>query len=186
MSMWVFFFYYIKMDSKYKNGKIYKLVSTGTPIVYYGSTITSLEKRLSIHKSGRNTCASRELFDAGDVSIVLVEEYPCNNKYELESRERIYIEFILNNFSHRVICNKQIPTRTKEEWYQDNREHRNEYDRKYYQNNKDSINEKKREKFNCECGGRYTRSGKSKHFKTKQHLDYIKSLKNEMSKKNLK
>ena len=174
------------MDSKYKNGKIYKLVSTGTPIVYHGSTITSLEKRLSIHKSGRNTCASRELFDAGDVSIVLVEEYPCNNKYELESRERIYIEFMLNNFTHRVICNKTIPTRTMKEYEDANREHINEYRMKYRQDNRESLNEKKREKFECDCGGRYTRCRKSEHFKTKKHLAYINSLENEMSKKKLK
>ena len=174
------------MDSKYKNGKIYKLVSTGTTIVYYGSTTTSLERRLSHHKYIGNDCCSRELFDAGDVSIVLVEEYPCNNKYELESRERIYIEFILNNFSHRVICNKYIPTRTIKEYYQynDNRDRRNEYNRKYRVDNRDSLTEKQSEKFNCTCGGRYSRRNKAQHFKSKKHIAYINSLEKECQKKN--
>ena len=171
------------MDSKYKNGKIYKLVSSGTPVVYYGSTTQSLATRLSKHK-GRNDCCSKELFDAGEVSIVLVEEFPCNNKYELLARERIYIEFMLNNFTHRVICNKKIPTRTNSEYYRDNREHINEYCRKYKQNNKDSLNERASEKFNCECGGKYTRNHKLCHFKTKKHIAYINSVENKCQKKN--
>ena len=178
------------MDSKYKNGKIYKLVCDATPIVYYGSTIQSLSDRLIHHKSHKD-CGSKELFDAGNVSIVLVEEYPCNNRHELQSRERIYIEFMLNNFTHRVICNERIPTRTKAEWEQDNiehrreykkkyheqnREHRNEYGRKYRQDNKNAINEKKREKFNCECGSIFRRNDKARHFKTKKHINYINAL----------
>ena len=169
------------MDSKYKNGKIYKLVSSGTPVVYYGSTIQPLELRLKTHKSTYNETCSRELFDAGEVSIVLVEEYPCNNRHELLARERIYIEFMLNNFTHRVICNKQIPTRTIKEYRNDNKEHLNECNRKYKRDNKQYINEK----FNCECGGKYTRNHKLCHFKTKKHIAYINSLENEMSKKKL-
>ena len=178
------------MDSRYKNGKIYKLVCDATPIVYYGSTIKTLSLRLSHHKSHK-TCCSRELFELGNVSIELVEEYPCNNKYELQSRERFYIEFMLNNFTHRVICNERIPTRTKQEYNQDNRdsinekcrkyhqnnkEYRNENRRKYYLDNKDATDKKRNEKFNCECGGRYTRSGKSQHFKTNIHKEYINAL----------
>ena len=179
------------MDSKYKNGKIYKLVCDATPIVYYGSTIQSLSDRLNLHKSASNKCGSKELFDAGNVSIELVEEYPCNNRYELESRERYYIDFMLNNFTDRVICNERIPTRTKAEWEQDNiehrreykkkyheenREHLNEYKKKYYLDNKDTINKKRSEKFNCDCGGKYTRRNKSQHLKSKKHINYINAL----------
>ena len=178
----MFYFDYIKMthmeqpivDSRYKNGKIYKLVCDATPIVYYGSTTDSLSMRLRLHKI--QNCSSKELFDAGNVSIELIEEYPCNNKHELLARERIYIEFMSKNFTHTIICNKKIPNRTSKEYRQDNREHRNEYSKKYNQDNKESINIKKREKFNCDCGGKYTRCHKSQHLKTKQHLDYINSL----------
>jgi hypothetical protein len=44
--------------------------------------------------------------------------------------------------------------------------------KKYYQENKDEICEKKKEKFDCYCGGRYTKNGKSTHFKTRKHLNY--------------
>ena len=191
--------------NKYQNGKIYKLVCDNSPLVYYGSTIQSLNTRLTHHKHQYNTCSSKELFDLGNVSIVLVEDYPCNSKYELESRERIYIQFMLNNFNHRI-CNKIIPTRTPQEWrldnrewvfeyyrvynqdhqealnekkrvyYQENKEALNEKKKVYYQENKEEINEKARRKFNCECGGRYTMRNKSAHFKTKKHQVYINNL----------
>lgn len=197
------------MDSRYQNGKIYKLVCDATPIVYYGSTIRSLAQRLAKHKAISNNCGSKELFELGNVSIVLVEEYPCNSMVELKSRERIYIEFMLNNFNHRVICNERIPTRTKEEWYQDNKEYVNEKTRKWrhdnieyyseykkqhyqknreflnekqkkhYQNNKESISKKRNEKFNCDCGGKYTMANKARHLKTQNHKDYIGALENE-------
>ena len=36
--------------------------------------------------------------------------------------------------------------------------------------------EKLKEKFDCECGGKFTHTHKSRHFKTKKHQEYIKSL----------
>ena len=38
-----------------------------------------------------------------------------------------------------------------------------------YNNNKDKL----KEKFNCECGGRYTRHHKARHIKSRKHQDYI-------------
>ena len=206
------------MDNKYQNGKIYKLVCDKSPLVYYGSTIKPLSRRLTHHKVSK-CCSSRELFKLGNVSIELVEEYPCNSKKELQERERIYIEFMLNNFNHKIICNERIPGRTPEEWRIDNRDEINEKRRKYYETNRDkskeyykanrdtlkersreyhkanreknneqskvyhkenreTINKKQREKFDCECGGRYTRSSKARHMKTKKHLAYVSANSN--------
>jgi len=186
------------MDNKYKNGKIYKLVCDATPIVYYGSTIQSLPQRLSKHKTLRN-CTSRELFEKGNVTIELVENYPCNSRKELEARERIYIEFMLDNFDHKVICNERMPARTdlecreyrkeydkkyrqenkesiskkQREYYQDNKQSYNKKQKEYQLENRDTIRERQNEKFNCECGGRYTRSCKSHHLKTKKHQKWL-------------
>ena len=164
------------MNNKYKNGKIYKLTCDATPIVYYGSTIRSLKQRLNDHKSQLN-CSSKELFEMGNVSILLIEEYPCNSKKELETRERIYIEFMLNNFNHKIICNKIIPCRTKAEYYQENRDKLNEKSKIYHQENKEKLKEKKNEKFNCGCGIIYSKSNKLRHLKSKKHLAYISAKK---------
>ena len=45
--------------------------------------------------------------------------------------------------------------------------------KKYYQENKNKIMKKKCEKFNCICGGRYTKSHKQEHFQTKKHQTYL-------------
>lgn len=177
------------MDNKYKNGKIYKLTCDNSPLIYYGSTCQKyLSSRLVGHKNDK-ACTSKELFQKGNVTIHLIEKYPCTCRKELEARERIYIEFMLNNFTHRIICNKCIPTRTKKQYRLDNkytikekdrqyhlenRDKLNEKSKKYRKDNKDILNEKKREKFNCECGSTFTRSHKSRHLKSKKHLAYIK------------
>ena len=150
--------------NKYQNGKIYKLVCDNSPLVYYGSTIETLSTRLSKHKynhKNKTGCGSSELFDLGKVSIHEIEEYPCNSKKELESYERIYIEFILKNFDYKIICNKSIPCRTQKEYRLENNE---------------DLRSKANEKFICPCGGKYTRSHKLQHFKSKKHINYVNGL----------
>ena len=81
-------------------GKIYRIKSAQTPLPYYGSTFKPLSIRFSIHKAQYNQyvnkklkykCSSAILLQYDDVFIELVEEYPCNNKQELEARELEYI-----------------------------------------------------------------------------------------------
>ena len=50
-----------------------------------------------------------EKYGINNTDIILVESYPCENKNELHSRERYYIE---NN----NCVNKIIPTRTSKEF----------------------------------------------------------------------
>lgn len=115
----------------YTNGKIYKLVCGN--LTYYGSTIQPLYKRLYQHKKCKINLSSKHLFNLSietdtPVKIYLVEKYPCNDKMELERRERYYIE----NYE---CVNKQIPTRTIKEW----REANKDYFKDYYQENKDKL-----------------------------------------------
>lgn len=165
----------------YKEGKIYKIVNDVMPnMVYYGSTCNTFAKRLSKHKSKYNKCSSKVLFEFGKVHIILVEKYPCNDKMELNARERFYIE---NN----ECLNKIIPGRTKTEYREDNKEQIALYQKEHYQDNKEQISlqnkeykesnkDKLREKFDCSCGGKYTHDHKSYHFKTLKHLKYLDSL----------
>lgn len=45
--------------------------------------------------------------------------------------------------------------------------------RKYREENKDTINAKKKEKYQCECGGKYTTNNMHKHLETDKHQKYI-------------
>ena len=101
----------------YANAKICKLVSNHTTEVYYGSTCCSLANRkcehISHYKSylnGRRAYThSYKLLALGDIQIILVEAYPCNNKDELRARERYWIE---NN----PCVNRYVPGRMRDEW----------------------------------------------------------------------
>jgi hypothetical protein len=157
----------------YQKGKIYKLWSPQGNEIYIGSTVNSLAKRLSHHKSHHNPCNSKYLFENyDDVRIELVEEYPCNNKMELNKKEGQHIRN--NECLNRFIAgrtqkeynedNKEHILEYKKEWYENNKDHKKEYGKEYYENNKEQkkeyyennkekIKERKNKKFECDCGG---------------------------------
>src|SRR5439155_1184570 len=73
-----------------------------------------------------------------DYSIELIENYPCNNETELLIREAYWIK--------QLDCvNKIIPTRTKSEYHNDNKEKRNKVSKEYYENNKAYIKQYKQD-----------------------------------------
>ena len=131
----------------YQNGKIYKIVNDELNLTYYGSTVSTLTKRLSQHKCEKE-CKSKLLFSTETkAEIFLVEKFPCNDKMELHQRERFYIE---NN----ECVNKKIPGQTIKEYYvknkekiklqrkqyrEDNKEKKKEQDKKYAEKNKEKI-----------------------------------------------
>lgn len=83
-------------DNKYHNGKIYKLTHMDK-MIYIGSTTFPLEMVLEFHKEYSKNPENkskiykyiREHFD--DISIELIQDYKCENKQELESKEGEYI-----------------------------------------------------------------------------------------------
>ena len=139
----------------YQKGKIYKLWSPQGKEIYIGSTVQPLYKRLSQHKSYLD-CQSRYLFENYNVvKIELIEEYPCNNKMELDRKEGEHVR-------ENECLNKNVPGRTAKEWYQDNN---------YYENNKEKLNKK----FKCQCGGKYIFQHISSHNKSKKHINFMNS-----------
>ena len=149
-----------KTELRYLNhGKIYKLVCNVTGLVYYGSTTKSLKQRLTEHKSDykrylqgkTNYLTSFKIIENGDYNIYLVENYGCLNKKQLESIERVYIE------NYKCI-NKIVVGRTLKESHKE-----------YRANNKHKL----KEKFECECGGRYTYQNISHHMKSIKHQKYL-------------
>jgi hypothetical protein len=118
----------------YSQGKIYRLICNLTGEQYIGSTTQSLAKRLGGHvattkcEKNQYPCKSKQIIDRCDYSIVLIEEYSCDNKNQLEMRERFFIESM-------DCVNKTIPTRTPTEWYQENKEKQAEHSSKWNQAN---------------------------------------------------
>jgi hypothetical protein len=174
-------------ENKYNFSKIYKIISNKTDKIYIGSTIQPLSKRKFAHKktyekfknNDYHYVSSFDLFELGDIDIILIENFKCKSKEELHSRERYYIEL------NKELCvNKNIPSRSKKERYENdkekikenykkNKKYICEVKKKYYEKNKETIINKKAIKTDCECGGKFKNSNKSRHFKSKKHLNFI-------------
>jgi hypothetical protein len=150
-------------------------------------------------KDGKITMAvsSYILFDEYGVEncfIELLETKECNSKDEVLQLEGKYIRDL-------ECVNKRVAGRTKKEYLEDNREHLKQYhednyeriqtyqrqyrelnkettkekNKQYHDLNKEKIMKRNNEKYNCECGGKYTRSGKSQHVKKIIHCKFIES-----------
>ena len=194
------------VDPRYQRGKIYTIRSHITPLVYVGSTIEPrLSNRLGAHRRNykqykNNTsryCTSYDIFEVDEnCYIELYENYPCENKAQLDRREGEVIREL-------DCCNKVVAGRTRGEHYQDNKGKIREREKKYYEinpekakmkskkyydknkdkiaakgkiyrdSNKEKIKARKNQKSQCECGSIYRRSDKLRHFRTKKHREYM-------------
>ena len=109
--------------NKYNNGLIYKISCKDKNIndSYIGSTINFF-KRERDHKSAtiiKNVNLYTFIRSNGgwnNFMMTVILYYPCNNKIELHKKERELIEF------NKTTLNMVIPTRTKKEHYEANRE----------------------------------------------------------------
>jgi hypothetical protein len=213
-----------KKDMDYSKCLIYKLVCNNLDVkdCYVGHT-TNYKQRKNAHRTacifphqkGHNLKVYQFIRENGgwiNWSMVLVENYPCNNGIEARARERYWYE-ILN-----ASLNSEVPNRSNKEWCEDNKEkiaeyykewyennkehlaenHKNYYEtnkekiteinkkyrennkeiiaeRKkiYYENNNEQIKEKRAQLITCECGRQFQRCKKSRHLKTKMHLNYV-------------
>ena len=133
----------------YSLSKIYKLVSNKSPDIYIGSCVTRLSTRLSHHKNKGNNCVSKKLFiDDAIVTIVLIEDYPCDNKNMLKARELYHITNNICINSHKpFVC--EIPYEDKKEWHKQyqlaNADKLTEYANEYYLTNTDKIKQSAKE-----------------------------------------
>jgi len=117
-------------------------------LTYYGSTY-DLNRRIKDHKNPGNKCMSKKIIERGNYEYAILETYENIDEYDLVERECWYIK-------NKVCVNKNIPHRTRAEWYQDNKEKIAEYrqnnkekiaeqHKEYYQDNKDKMNEYSKE-----------------------------------------
>jgi hypothetical protein len=165
------------MDSKYKNGKIYRIICLYTGKYYYGSTYLTIRERLRNHKKNYTSylngtgsyTTSYEIIKNNNFVIELVEEYPCSNKRELEKQEDIYIKKFMTD---ELCCNKQRAYTTKEERKEYMKEYLKEYKKDYWIEKCDEIIEKRKKKMICECGSIVRICDISTHRKTKKHRNF--------------
>ena len=113
----------------YANCKIYKITSYSHPeLVYYGHTCQTLSRRMGTHRSKNNTSSCKQIIEKGDAIILLVLNYPCDDKEQARAKESEYI-------IHNNCVNKNIPGRTSNEYREANKEHM----KAYCEANKDKL-----------------------------------------------
>jgi len=175
----------------YSRAKVYKVWSPNCDKVYYGSTVNTLAERMCMHRSTHNATTSKQIIDAGDADIKLVEDFPCMNKYELEDREaevmRADWDGCVNVMvpgavrraggekawgkEYRKVNAVKISAR-KKKYNEKNAEKIRAQRKEYWKVYAETIGAQKNEQCLCECGGKYTNRNKARHFKTKRHQNH--------------
>jgi len=151
---------------------------------------------------------SYEIIKYGDFYITLIEECNFNNRQQLFKREGEIMKLNNNNIVNKLIAgrtdkeyyndnkdkiNKEYQKEYHKEYhiknaehiaerakkiYNDNKEILVEKQKQYYLNNKEKIAEQRKETFTCNCGSILRVSDKTKHNKSKKHinLSYLNEL----------
>jgi hypothetical protein len=178
------------------SGKIYKISSPNTDMVYIGSTTMTLKRRFTKHISDwRNDRqnSSKHILEKGSAIIELLEEVEVENVRELERLEQKWIEQTPNTVNRKKAYiseedQKERNRRVMREKYSTDLEFREkmlEYQKKYqkenwekvnaqerarYQKKKEKIQEKRSQTVVCEvCDISLVQSSLSKHKKSAKH-----------------
>ena len=192
-------------------GKIYKLYVEDEKWFYMGcTTVKSIKKRLNQHKQRANLCPDNKMYkilnDIGwdKVKIILLEEYICNTKKELQRKENEYIsknmlDPCLLNIQYSSLdienisdknkyqnCDKnktQNITQTKyliqqQNYRNNNKEQRKEYDKKHREENIYYIKQRQKIKIQCLCGSYSTKAHYLRHLKSKKHIRFLNNINN--------
>ena len=175
----------------YGNGIIYKLCCNDLNItdIYIGST-TNFNRRKQKHKECVIYTTSKKnvykvyqyIMNNGNWenwSMVMIEEYKCNTKRELETRERYWYE-LLN-----AQLNMRMPVRSKKEYAETHKEDKKIYDKERRTIKDKEIKEKKKIAYDknkvrvkCEiCDIEISRNSLNDHNKTITHKNNIILLK---------
>lgn len=176
----------------YSDALVYKIKDLTTKKYYIGSTFHTLDCRLNRHirefkrfKKGKtHYMSSFEILENDNYQIEMIEQYPCNNKKELDRREGEIIKDAKLNGGGQCV-NKNIPGRTIKEYYEkyyyDNLEKELARGKKYRENNFEKIKvrgKKYREDNNyyvdCECGRSVKKLWLTSHKQTQRHQRLMK------------
>jgi len=119
----------------YTQGKIYKIIDESNGDVYIGSTIQTLHMRFLRHRMFNEYNK-----DKCNCKIILIEDYPCNSKHDLNIREQYHID---NNecinkrraYSDDIFKKQDVNKRCLNHYYE-NKQERKQYMKSWRDNQK--------------------------------------------------
>ena len=191
--------------SDYSKSLIYKIEHLDNPaLVYVGSTVNIIKRR-NHHKSDCNKETSKRhnlkiyktIRENGGwecFKMVIIKEYPCNTRIELEiEEEKCRKELQANLNSNRChitkeekkdlqcknsktyrLENKDVILEKQRQYRLENKDVINEKQRQKYFEKKDVINENRGQKIKCDiCNCCFSKSFIYRHNKTTKHLKLL-------------
>ena len=139
-----------RQPKDFSKGKIYCIRNNINDEIYIGSTCQSLSQRMVEHRASRKQPKQQtrklvifmnEVDDNNVFYPELIEDYPCENFYQLRKREGELIREMKPTLNLRVEC------RTKKEYYEVNKEHILDKCKEYHENNREHLNQQRRERY---------------------------------------
>ncbi len=153
-------------------GYIYKLESSfEEPGLYVGSTVNMYNRKIK-HKYDCNNPNSKNhnfklykyIRDYGGFNnwfMLTIEQFEYETKEQFKERENYWIKKLGADLN-------MIDAVADKNYYK-------KQNKKYHEENREKILKKNNEKFDCECGGKYTHSHKTRHINSKKHQSYLSS-----------
>ena len=163
----------------------YKICSLDNKYIYIGST-TNFKTRMSDHKCNCNNINSKKynyklyttIRQNGGINNFIFEIIDSidtdDRQTVLKHEQSLIVEYNSNLNTYKAFITNEEKKQYNKQYRIDNTEQINQYNNQYRVDNKEIINNKKKEKFTCACNGRYTRTHKAEHLKSKKHTQYEK------------
>ena len=152
----------------YTGAGIYQFTCNITGMKYVGKS-KKCKKRYGEHVAPSSKNGSKSIISGGDYTYDILEKLPLDVSDELlADREQYWMEQVPSEFLVNILNAKFIGHKI---YNAANKDKKTSYNAAYNAANKDKSNEKNK----CDCGGKYTHDNKSKHIKSKKHIDYIES-----------
>ena len=170
-----------------KTAIIYKIICKDENIkeMYIGSTF-NLNQRINEHKRhykydrSKNIKLYKFIKDFENFKFEILETFECETKRQKEQKEQEYINKFLPslNTQKAYITEEYKKERNKnnsKNHYAENKE-KELLRRKEYQERpeiKQKIKDRRSQVIQCQCGTNYTYGHKSRHLKSKKHINFI-------------
>ena len=186
---------------RYARGKIYQLIDYSTGNFYIGSTCLPLHKRLHIHKRASKSERDKgikiyqtftyDMFNSGQINIILIEEVDVENKQQLLREENKHIMLHFNNplclNTYRSYVSVEQKKKELQAYMNEYKEYFNLKAKEYKQKNKEKIQlmnkikyEQNKEAISLQCKKKYENN--SEQMK-QQHKQYWKEHAKEINDK---
>lgn len=187
-------------------GCIYKITCKNPEITdcYVGST-RNLKQRSALHKYQCESQKQRKIYDfihkngGWDNWTISQIDLIDGDKATLLRAERYWYDKLKPSLNKNGICltekerehnlkkasyeyysrNREASIKRTLELRQNNMPHYKEYQKEYREKHREKLNARLRERFECECGGRYMYCNKIRHNETKMHMRYVDSQSSE-------